>query len=122
MNRYDALKFVRHFEWFHRLSRDEQEQCLDAIVDAASQEAKSCPCEFGKPCGPNCTCSNPHLSGGCTRCCKYGSDEQRAKAAARIIASERRKSPTRGTGDIGLTKYVWTRASKKGRKSNVDDE
>lgn len=47
-----------------------------------------CPCHFTDPCKPNCTCHNPFLSGGCSRCCTYGSKEQQknhAKVLAKII-------------------------------------
>ena len=46
-------------------------------------DPKSCPCEFEEvePCGKFCSCRYPHLSGGCDRCCKYGSHEQQVQAA-----------------------------------------
>jgi hypothetical protein len=46
-----------------------------------------CPCTLTTPCGPNCTCSDIDLSGGCLRCCAYGSLEQR-KAMAVWLASK----------------------------------
>jgi hypothetical protein len=54
---------------------------------------KTCPCEFTDACSKNCSCANPFLSGGCSRCCKYGSEEQR-KAAALSIAERERKFET----------------------------
>ncbi len=51
---------------------------------------KSCPCKYKevKPCSPHCTCRKPIMSGGCARCCGYGSYSQRmgkAVALANII-------------------------------------
>jgi hypothetical protein len=53
-------------------------------------ERKRCPCEFGNPCDSRCTCANPVMSGGCRRCCTYGSPEQQQHAANIIIESESR--------------------------------
>ena len=49
---------------------------------------KSCPCEFNTPCSSTCSCANQFMSGGCRRCCKYGSVEQQEKAARILIAQE----------------------------------
>lgn len=49
----------------------------------------TCPCELVAPCSPQCTCANPVLSGGCQRCCKYGSREQQEAAARRIAEADR---------------------------------
>lgn len=47
---------------------------------------KSCPCEFEEvaPCTKKCSCGYPGLTGGCSRCCKYGSTEQRAEHAKEL--------------------------------------
>ncbi len=45
---------------------------------------KSCPCEFVEPCSKMCSCARPFMSGGCSRCCKYGSVEQQTAAAERL--------------------------------------
>lgn len=50
-------------------------------------ERGSCPCLFTEPCTTSCTCVNPMVSGGCSRCCTYGSDEQRKENAERIAAA-----------------------------------
>jgi len=47
----------------------------------------ACPCVYGDPCHENCTCVQPYSSRGCDRCCSYGSDEQRAAKAKRLIPS-----------------------------------
>lgn len=44
-----------------------------------------CPCLYTVPCSDNCSCAHPYLSGGCSRCAKYGSEEQR-KSAAEYLA------------------------------------
>lgn len=47
---------------------------------------KQCPCEFPEvePCSTQCSCRRPHMSGGCSRCCRYGSPEQQLAAAQRL--------------------------------------
>ena len=51
---------------------------------------KSCPCEYEEvePCHNACTCRNPVMSGGCQRCCRYGSLEQRVARAKRLVESK----------------------------------
>ena len=44
-----------------------------------------CPCHVIEPCSYACSCADPFMSGGCQRCAKYGSKEQRV-AAAKFIA------------------------------------
>lgn len=53
-----------------------------------STSRKTCPCEFGNPCSSNCTCANQYMSGGCRRCCKYGSKEQQEGMANAINHNE----------------------------------
>lgn len=45
-----------------------------------------CPCLYTTPCDPQCTCVNKFSSTGCSRCCAYGSLEQRT-AQAVLLAS-----------------------------------
>ena len=45
---------------------------------------RSCPCSYITPCDPQCTCVAPASSHGCSRCCSYGSLEQRTAAANRL--------------------------------------
>lgn len=52
------------------------------------EQRKSCPCEFNNPCTPHCSCARPFMSGGCRRCCKYGSKEQQAGMAKYLLAQE----------------------------------
>ena len=62
----------------------------DLIIDlrAALATASGCPCtvEGIEPCSYACSCANPVMSGGCGRCAKYGSLEQRQTAARRLVA------------------------------------
>ena len=44
----------------------------------------SCPCELFIPCSDVCSCAFPFRSGGCSRCCKYGSAEQKLASAKRL--------------------------------------
>ena len=53
-----------------------------------SELGGGCPCTLIKPCSKNCTCANPVLSGGCSRCCRYGSLEQRTAQAQRLSVKE----------------------------------
>jgi hypothetical protein len=46
--------------------------------------SKSCPCYYTTPCMSQCTCANPVRSGGCQRCCAYGSEEQRKSKAEKL--------------------------------------
>ena|SRR3990167_7045856 len=43
-----------------------------------------CPCLHTVPCSPQCSCATPVMSGGCSRCCSYGSAEQRHEQAERL--------------------------------------
>lgn len=53
-----------------------------AVVEAI------CPCTIIEPCSYACTCANPFKSGGCLRCSKYGSEEQRLRADYRLWVTE----------------------------------
>ena len=48
---------------------------------------RSCPCLYTTPCQEGCTCVHPHSSRGCTRCCTYGSREQR-RGMAKYLAKK----------------------------------
>jgi hypothetical protein len=58
----------------------------DEIAAALPIERRSCPCLYVDPCRPSCTCASSWMSGGCDRCCTFGSLEQR-KAIARHLAA-----------------------------------
>lgn len=47
-----------------------------------------CPCLYVEPCSSACTCANPTMSGGCSRCCRYGSPSQRRAAAEHLVKQE----------------------------------
>lgn len=46
-----------------------------------SRRKGGCPCLHVTPCHPQCSCANPLMSYGCTRCCSYGSKEQQKEMA-----------------------------------------
>lgn len=48
------------------------------------KENNSCSCHLTEPCSYACTCNNSLMSGGCERCCAYGSLEQRKAMAIKI--------------------------------------
>lgn len=45
----------------------------------------ACPCRYGNPCSPRCSCVMKFSSSGCLRCCAYGSLEQRRAMSTYII-------------------------------------
>jgi hypothetical protein len=51
-------------------------------------DAGGCPCTLIEPCSRNCTCANGHMSGGCRRCAKYGSHEQRLAKARKLADAD----------------------------------
>lgn len=61
--------------------------------------SQGCPCLYVTPCSDNCTCANSPLSGGCSRCCRYGSREQQQAAAQRlaVMETEREESARQNT-------------------------
>lgn len=70
--------------------RDAQATTLAAALEEAKGRG-SCPCEFlevVEPCNPQCSCRNEVMSGGCRRCARYGSREQRLAMAKRLVAME----------------------------------
>lgn len=68
--------------------KSEMITALTAIIQAAEVRARiednGCPCTLIDPCSYACTCAKPFMSGGCLMCCRYGSLEQRKKAAMRL--------------------------------------
>lgn len=63
---------------------------LPALLDEREElrtqlrAARGCPCLYTEPCHPQCTCAHEHHSGGCWRCARYGSEEQRRARAEGI--------------------------------------
>jgi hypothetical protein len=54
------------------------------VMEVCNGDNRSCPCTYVEPCSSNCSCANSVMSGGCSRCCSYGSIEQRMNAAKRL--------------------------------------
>lgn len=46
---------------------------------------QACPCLHTTPCDERCTCVNGWSSSGCSRCCSYGSKEQRKAKAEHLV-------------------------------------
>lgn len=61
---------------------------LARYFTALIREADGCPCLLVEPCSYACSCAKSTMSGGCMRCAKYGSMEQRLNAASRLAALE----------------------------------
>ncbi len=57
--------------------------------EGGPETTETCPCEFPEieRCHETCTCRDPYLSGGCRRCPKYGSREQRLAMARALTAA-----------------------------------
>jgi hypothetical protein len=68
-----------------------------------------CPCQIlpAEKCRESCSCANPVLSGGCDRCCAYGSGLQQLTAARRAIELEE------------ILKYVQSRCPHNRSKDGV---
>ena len=69
-------------ETFMRFAKTRNE-----TVPNVGGEKRSCPCNYGEPCKPNCTCVNEFSSAGCDCCCTYGSIEQR-EAKAKYLKNQ----------------------------------
>ena len=72
----------------------------DEIMDLFSQHTArdGCPCYLVEPCSSACSCANPVMSGGCMRCAKYGSKEQRIASAEQLVNH---------TARAALTEHDW---------------
>jgi len=57
-------------------------------MSTVSEPTGGCPCLYVEPCSSACTCANPLMSGGCQRCCAYGSIEQRQAKARQLSNTE----------------------------------
>ena len=62
---------------------------IDNIADVYRPRTGGCPCLYTTPCHQDCTCVNPHMSHGCSRCARkideptpgeYKTDEREACA------------------------------------------
>lgn len=71
----------------------------DAHARAEAAE-RGCPCQLATPCLPTCTCAHPLLSGGCRRCARYGSDQQRVAHAVAIVAADVAREATTRANDM----------------------
>jgi hypothetical protein len=79
---------VLHEQLYSKLSRISAEMTsLSGGTANKSCMEKRCPCEFKElqACSDNCSCRNPIMSGGCTRCATYGSYEQQLAMARRLV-------------------------------------
>lgn len=71
-------------DWRFGAYHDEVRQ---ELLRRLEEHDRSCPCEWlpESECRLSCSCANPIMSGGCDRCTKYGSNEQRLRNALNII-------------------------------------
>jgi len=82
--------------------REEFQRLVHEIYDALEalpvpkEDELGCPCFHVTPCSMHCSCANSIMSGGCQRCCAYGSRGQQMASAqqlAKIIDSAAPSSP-----------------------------
>ena len=59
-------------------------QKIEHLETRVEEERRGCPCTYDVPCSDMCSCANPVMSGGCSYCCKHGSEEQRKSHAAHL--------------------------------------
>lgn len=57
---------------------------------AKNEDLRGCPCLYIGACKDSCSCANPEMSGGCDKCCSYGSSDQRINKA-KIISNKLRE-------------------------------
>ena len=60
------------------------ERSKGTTMEQSEPATGGCPCIYIGACRYSCTCVSPHMSGGCSRCCQYGSKEQRTASAKRL--------------------------------------
>ena len=76
--------------------RSDEGECLPNCVEAVAvrellaELGQGCPCLYVEPCSYACSCASPGVSGGCERCCRYGSLEQRQAQAERLAERDRK--------------------------------
>jgi hypothetical protein len=135
-----GLPFANYAEWFGhtcgdiegRLSREYDRGYNNAmeadlrVLEELQEEnrtlrqmTRGCPCLYVGACSYACSCVHPLMSGGCRRCCLYGSEEQRTSKAQNLAevmdAAHRRWLKTFDEGVAGLrptvTEVAWPACS-----------
>ena len=66
-----------------------QVEDMQFLLDLLAEQRYGCPCLYVDPCSPACSCAHRGMSGGCERCCRYGSQEQRQAQAKRLAERDR---------------------------------
>lgn len=67
-----------------------------------------CPCIVIDACSPHCSCTYSGMSGGCQRCCGYGSFEQRQANAKRIASAlEHYDKYLLSKNKVGTNTFKW---------------
>lgn len=68
--------------------QDKVQQLTEANsrLEADGIEFRGCPCRHVTPCRDTCSCACMFQSGGCLRCCSFGSLAQRQAKAERMVA------------------------------------
>ncbi len=61
-----------------------KEELLETLQSIKTEIHSDCPCKYTTPCNSSCTCANHGLSGGCYRCARYGSKEQKKQMAEHL--------------------------------------
>lgn len=83
-------------EWMDELSAAATALLSETPRGDTAKRGSVCPCtvEGIEPCSYACTCANPVMSGGCSRCATYGSPEQQRAAAEYLVAALRSNGGT----------------------------
>jgi len=77
----------------------------DSFPIKQQEEKRSCPCLYGEPCKPNCSCVNPFSSAGCECCCTYGSLEQREAKAKHLKSKLQQQEVTEESKVMFIDKH-----------------
>lgn len=84
----DLPQAVKHVELVEKILPS----IMMVVGDEIAMYGAVCACKLTKPCKEQCTCYRGYMSGGCSRCATYGSQEQKQNAAERIAFNENRTS------------------------------
>lgn len=72
------------------------------LADVEKGANRGCLCTLTKPCKDSCSCASSVQSGGCHRCYRYGSEDQRKKAAETIASVEKEAARMKAVVDAAI--------------------
>jgi hypothetical protein len=92
-----------------------------ARLRADGVEFRGCPCRHVTPCRDSCSCASLFQSGGCDRCCSYGSSEQRQAKAESMVAEATDRALLRAEIDQLQAKLAKMTAARDGLVALIRD-